>query len=171
MADEGSTVIATISSGKGTVAVPDVSGQTEQEAVTALTGLGLTVNPTRDAGGHPAVPAGSGHQDRPRGGRDRAPPARPVTLFVSTGNVAVPDVSNMPKQQALDTLNAQKLTGNTSEVPSDQAPGTVIAQDQAPGTLVKQGRTINLQIAVAPHHRDRPERPRGHDLRPTRSPR
>ncbi|WP_028045915.1 Stk1 family PASTA domain-containing Ser/Thr kinase [Cellulomonas sp. URHE0023] len=149
MADAGSTVIPTISTGKGTVTVPDVAGMTEQEAVTALTGLGLTVNPTRQPEDVPEFPQGQVTRTDPAAAATVAA-ATPVTLFVSTGNVPVPDVRTMPKQQALDTLNAQKLTGNTAEVPSDQAPGTVIEQDQAPGTLVKQGRTINLKIAVAP---------------------
>lgn len=147
--DEGSTVIATISTGPGTITVPNVAGKTEQDAVTALTAAGLTVNPTRQPENVPDFPQGQVTKTDPAADATVESGAA-VTLFVSTGNVEVPDVTKMPKQQALDTLNQQKLTGNTQEVPSNEAPGTVIAQDQAPGTLVKQGRTINLQIAIAP---------------------
>ncbi|WP_426593891.1 Stk1 family PASTA domain-containing Ser/Thr kinase [Cellulomonas sp. McL0617] len=148
-ADKGSTVTATISSGKGDVTVPNVLGKSEQDAVTALMAAGLSVNPTRTQDDNAAFPQGQVTKTDPAADTSVAA-GTAVTLSVSTGNVAVPDVTNMPKQQALDTLNAQKLSGNTQEVPSDKTPGTVIAQDQAPGTLVKQGRTINLQIAVAP---------------------
>ena len=73
-----------------------------------------------------------------------------VTLFVSTGNVQVPDVTGKTKAEATQILNDAKLQANTSPVESDQTPDTVVAQDVAPGTLVKQGRAINLLIAVAP---------------------
>lgn len=148
-AEVGSTVVPTISSGPGTVPVPDVSGKTEQEATTELTAAGLTVNPTRQPEDSPDFAQGQVTKTDPPATTVLEEGAQ-VTLFVSTGNVAVPDVVGKTKQEALDLLNAQKLTGNTSEVPSTQPVGTVIAQDQAPGTPVKQGRTINLQIAIAP---------------------
>jgi len=129
--------------------VPDVAGKTEQEATTALTAAGLSVNPTRQPEDSPERPQGQVTKTDPPVGTVVEEGAQ-VTLYVSTGNVAVPDVVGKTKQEALDLLNAQKLTGNTSEVQSTQPAGTVVTQDQAPGTPVKQGRTINLTIAVAP---------------------
>ncbi len=149
MADVGSTVVATISSGPGTVPVPDVSGKTEQEATNALTAAGLTVNPTRQPEDSAAFPQGQVTKTDPPAATVVEEGAQ-VTLFVSSGNVAVPDVMGKTKQEALDLLNAQKLSGNTNEVESTQPVGTVIAQDPAAGTPVKQGRTVNLQIAIAP---------------------
>ena len=147
--DTGSTVIATISTGPGTTPVPDVAGQTEQAATQTLTDAGLTVDPTRMTDDSAAFPQGQVTKTDPAAGVT-VDAGKAIILYVSTGNVPVPDVRTLPKQQALDTLNQSKLTGNTSEVVSDQPPGTVVSQDQAPGTLVKQGRTINLTIAIAP---------------------
>ncbi|WP_034611353.1 Stk1 family PASTA domain-containing Ser/Thr kinase [Cellulomonas sp. URHD0024] len=145
---EGDTVTATISSGKGAVAVPDVTGKTEQDAVTALTDLGLTVNATRTPVNDPKYPQGQVTATDPAAGTS-VPTGTAVTLSVSSGNVEVPNVEGKPKQEALDALNAVGLLGNTSEEPSEEVPGTVVSQDQAPGTLVKQGRTITLVIAIA----------------------
>ena len=44
-------------------------------------------------------------------------------------------------------LNELKLVGNTTEVESTEAPGTVVAQDRT--GLLEQGTTVNLQIAKA----------------------
>ncbi|WP_028050066.1 PASTA domain-containing protein [Cellulomonas sp. URHD0024] len=147
-ADEGTIVVATISTGPAAVVVPDVTGKTEQEAVSSLTDAGLTVNPVRSIADTPLYPQGQVAKTDPVAGVSVASGAE-IDLWVSTGNVEVPDVRGMRRQEALDVLNATALAGKTLEVPSDQPPGTVIDQVEAPGTLVRQGRTINVMVASA----------------------
>ena len=138
-----------ISTGPSSLAVPDVSGKTEQEAVDLLTAQGLQVSANRQDDDNPDFPQGQVTKTDPPAGQT-VDAGTQVTLFVSTGNVQVPDVIGKTKAEATQILNDAKLQANTSPVESDQTPDTVVAQDVAAGTLVKQGRAINLSIAVAP---------------------
>ena len=138
-----------ISTGPSSLAVPDVAGKTEQEAVDVLTGAGLKVAANRQDDDNPAFPQGQVTKTDPPSGQAVAAGTE-VTLFVSTGNVSMPDVMGKTTAEAKQILNDSKLQANTSTVESDQTPDTVVQQDVAPGTLVKQGRTVNLQIATAP---------------------
>lgn len=139
-----------ISTGPASLAVPDVSGRTEQEATDILTGLGLVVSANRQDDDNPAFPQGQVTKTEPASGTSVSAGSS-VTLFVSTGNVLVPDVAGKTKAEATQILNDAKLQVNTSPVESGtQAPDTVVSQDVPAGTPVKQGRVINLQIAIAP---------------------
>jgi len=138
-----------VSTGPSSLAVPDVAGKTEQEAVDVLTGAGLKVAANRQDDDNPAFPQGQVTKTDPPSGQAVAAGTE-VTLFVSTGNVSMPDVMGKTTAEAKQILNDSKLQANTSTVESDQTPDTVVQQDVAPGTLVKQGRTVNLQIATAP---------------------
>ncbi|WP_421735690.1 Stk1 family PASTA domain-containing Ser/Thr kinase [Cellulomonas sp.] len=139
-----------ISTGPASLAVPDVSGRTEQEASDILTDLGLVVAANRQDDDNPAFPQGQVTKTDPASGTSVSAGSS-VTLFVSTGNVLVPDVAGKTKAEATQILNDAKLQVNTSSVESaTQAPDTVVAQDVPAGTPVKQGRVINLQIATAP---------------------
>ena len=126
-----------------------MAGKTEQEAVDVLTGAGLKVSANRQDDDNPAFPQGQVTKTDPPSGQAVATGTE-VTLFVSTGNVSMPDVTGKTTAEAKQILNDSKLQANTSPVESDQTPDTVVQQDVAPGTLVKQGRTVNLQIATAP---------------------
>ncbi len=147
--EPASQVTVYISTGPASVTVPGVAGRTEQEAESILTDAGLTVAANRQDDDNPDFPQGQVTKTDPAEGTSVSSGAE-VTLYVSTGNVQVPDVNGKTQEEATQLLNASKLQVNTSPVESDQTPGTVVQQDVAPGTLVKQGRVINLQIAQAP---------------------
>ncbi|MET0788839.1 MAG: Stk1 family PASTA domain-containing Ser/Thr kinase [Cellulomonas sp.] len=144
-----SKVTVYISTGPSSVAIPDVAGKTEQEAVDTLTAANLKVAANRQDDDNPAFPQGQVTKTDPPAGQSVAAGSE-VTLFVSTGNVAMPDVTGKTTAEARQILNDNKLQANTTSVESTQTPDTVVQQDVAPGTLVKQGRTVNLQIAIAP---------------------
>ncbi|KQY22800.1 serine/threonine protein kinase [Cellulomonas sp. Root485] len=145
-----SSVKAIISTGPASLAVPDVAGRTEQEATDILTDAGLTVSANRQDDDNPAYPQGQVTKTDPASGTSVSAGSS-VTLFVSTGNVLVPDVVGKTKAEATQVLNDAKLQVNTSPVEStSQAPDAVVAQDVPAGTPVKQGRVINLQVAIAP---------------------
>nr|WP_307802847.1 Stk1 family PASTA domain-containing Ser/Thr kinase [Cellulomonas fengjieae] len=145
----GSEVTVFISTGPASLAVPSVAGRTEQEATDILTDAGLVVSATRQADDNPAFPQGQVTKTDPAEGASVSAGST-VTLFVSTGNVLVPDVTGKTKAEATQLLNDAKLQVNTSTVESSNPPDTVVSQDVPAGTPVKQGRVINLQIAVAP---------------------
>ncbi|KQR17152.1 Stk1 family PASTA domain-containing Ser/Thr kinase [Cellulomonas sp. Leaf334] len=144
-----SVVKAIISTGPSTLAVPDVAGMTEQEATDALTNEGLVVSANREDEDNPNFPQGQVTKTEPASGTSVSAGST-VTLFVSTGNVLVPNVVGMTTADATAALNAAKLQVNRSPVESTNTPDTVVTQDVPADTPVKQGRVINLTIAQAP---------------------
>lgn len=144
-----SSVTAVISTGPASLAVPDVAGMTEQEATDELTERGLVVSANRQDDDSPDFPQGQVTKTDPIAGTSVSAGST-VTLFVSTGNVLVPDVVGKTKAEATTLLNAAKLQVNTSPVESPNTPDTVVTQDVPANTPVKQGRVINLTIAIAP---------------------
>jgi len=141
----GSTVQVWISTGKASFKLADLSGKTFEEAQAYLTAQKLVLGdvPGDDS---PDYKAGLVTKTDPAAGADLAAGAT-VTIYRSTGNVQLPNVVGMTKQQAQDTLNKLKLNVNWQSSPSDSPPDQVIAQDRQPG-LVPQGTAITLTYAV-----------------------
>ncbi|MBO0898582.1 Stk1 family PASTA domain-containing Ser/Thr kinase [Cellulomonas sp. zg-ZUI222] len=139
-----------ISTGPSEVTVPDVAGQTEAEAAAALEAAGLSVSPTRQPEDNPSVPKGRVTKTDP-------PAASPVkagatvTLYVSSGNVVVPNVTGKNVEVATEELTALGLRVNTSNVASTEPEGNVVSQDRPEGAVVLQGSAVNLGIAEPPN--------------------
>ena len=145
--DPGSTVKVYVSAGATQVEVPEVVGQSQEQARAAIIAAGLvpgdvqTENVPSDAGDvTKTVPVG------------KTPVAKgsTVAIFIASGQVDLPDLAGKPKQEALDILTSLKLNSSTNPVEvADPAPDTVLSQDRSPG-LVPQGSTVTLDISVAP---------------------
>jgi beta-lactam-binding protein with PASTA domain len=77
------------------------------------------------------------------------PQGTKVTLVVSNGppGVAMPDVVGLAAADAVNALQARKLTPTLQQKPSQEAPGTVLAQSPKPGARAKPGTTVILQVA------------------------
>ena len=143
-----SEVTVTISTGPGTATVPDVSGLTQDQARSQLTTAGLTVA-TVEADDSPLQPKDRVTKTDPAANVSVAAGSA-VTLFVSSGQVNLPDLKGMAETDAKKALTDLKLIPSISTVESATAPaGTVVSQDRTPG-LVPQGTTISIQIATAP---------------------
>ncbi|SFK48321.1 Stk1 family PASTA domain-containing Ser/Thr kinase [Cellulomonas sp. KH9] len=139
-----------ISTGPSEVTVPDVAGQTEAEAVAALEAAGLTVSPTRQPEDNPSVPKGRVTKTDPPADSP-AKAGATVTLYVSSGNVVVPNVTGKNVEVATEELTALGLRVNTSNVASTEPEGNVVSQDRAEGAVVPQGSVVNLGIAEPPN--------------------
>jgi eukaryotic-like serine/threonine-protein kinase len=63
--------------------------------------------------------------------------------------VTVPDVVGTTSSQATETLRNAGFEVNLVSVPSDRAPGTVVAQSPAAGSEQPEGTTIRLNVAEA----------------------
>jgi beta-lactam-binding protein with PASTA domain len=63
--------------------------------------------------------------------------------------VTVPDVVGTTSSQATETLRDAGLEANLVSVPSDRAPGTVVAQSPAAGSEQPEGTAIRLNVAEA----------------------
>ena len=150
---EGTTVTLTVSGGKGTVAVPAVDGQSQQDAEDAMTNAGFKT--AIKQANSDSVDEGDVISTSPAGG-EQATKGRTVTLTISQGpaGIAVPSVVGMQQDQAEDELKSAGLTSKVIEQETTQPPGTVMKQDPASGGSVPKCTTVELTIAKA-----RPEVP------------
>ncbi|GIG41390.1 Stk1 family PASTA domain-containing Ser/Thr kinase [Cellulomonas phragmiteti] len=147
--DKESEVLVYISTGPAEVTVPDVAGRTEAEAVDLLEAAGLVVSPTRQREDSPTVPKDRVTKTDPAANAPVRAGAT-VTLYVSSGNVVVPNVTGKNVEVATEELAALGLRVNTSGVESTEPEGNVVSQDRAEGDIVPQGTTVRLGIAEAP---------------------
>jgi serine/threonine-protein kinase len=141
-ADE--TISVYVSSGPQTVAVPDVSGQATTAAWSTLTGLGLQQGSVTQQDS-PTVTAGTVISSTPVAGKSVAP-GTVVDLIVSTGTVAVPDVTTQGVSTAVATL--QKLGLNVQTTGDDTCKGAVVKSQDLPVGEQAQGSTIVLTVCT-----------------------
>ena len=130
-----------------------------------LTDAGLTVSANRQDDDNPEFPQGQVTKTDPAEGTSVSAGST-VTLFVSTGNVLVPDVVGKTKAEATALLNAAKLQVNTSPVESPNTPDTVVTQDVPAEHAGQAGPGHQPDDRGRAHHGDHPERPGRQDVRP-----
>jgi beta-lactam-binding protein with PASTA domain len=146
-APKGSTVIMVVSTGPKSVKLPDLRGQPLAAALQKLSSLGLP--PGAPVQISSKLPSGEVVRTDPAPGP--IDPTTVVTLYVSNGNVKVPNVVGMTCDQATTTLQGFNLTANCVDAPSDTAPvGQVFAQSPSAGQPAPQGGTVNLQVSSGP---------------------
>ena len=156
----GSTVIVRVS--RGLVTVPNVVGQSRDDAVQTVRGAGLVPK----AFGVPSTqPKGTVVAQTPPAGK-RVPGGTPVRLNVSNGqrssggpppppppppaSASVPDVTGLPQAAAQSRLNAAGLKAGVVYVPSDETQGTVVSQSPQANTTPKRGTRIQLNVSLGP---------------------
>jgi serine/threonine-protein kinase len=146
---KGAPVNLTVGSGPDAIAVPDVTGKTAAAATAALKQAGFTGNINTEQT-DALTTKGRVVETDPAAG-SQASPSGPITLKVSTGTIAMPDVRNQTEAQARQTLVAAGFSAgqiNSTTVERDDVPtGKVAGTDPDPGTPVGPGETVNLQIA------------------------
>ncbi|MBA2643841.1 MAG: Stk1 family PASTA domain-containing Ser/Thr kinase [Solirubrobacterales bacterium] len=154
---EGSVVTLSISTGPTQVEVPDVAGNTRDEAEAALEAAGFDTRARRRYSD--SVPADQVISTDPAGG-ERAGRGSRVTLIVSRGTepVQVPDVTALDRAAAQAALEEQGLTASFAERETDEEePGEVLEQSPAPGTEVEDGAEVDVVVAEAPPEVDVPD--------------
>jgi beta-lactam-binding protein with PASTA domain len=72
-----------------------------------------------------------------------------TTTTTAAENVSVPDVVGTTSSQATQTLRDAGFEVNLVSVPSERAPGTVVAQSPAAGSEQPEGTSIRLNVAEA----------------------
>ena len=134
------------------VTVPNVVGQTQAAAQTALTGVGLTVGTVTTASSA-TVPAGRVISQNPAAGTGVAAGSA-VALVVSSGPaaVSVPNVVGQTQAAAQTALTGVGLTvGTVTTASSATVPaGQVISQNPAAGTGVAAGSAVALVVSSGP---------------------
>jgi len=146
-ADKGSKVTIIVSKGPKSVTLPNLRGKSVSNATQTIVGLGLP-SPQQQLITS-KLPAGQVVRTNPAPGP--VPPNTVVTLFVSNGNVKVPNVVGMTCDAAKQTLSASNLQGSCTNTPSDTVPaGQVISQTPGAGSQTPQGSTVSLQVSSGP---------------------
>jgi beta-lactam-binding protein with PASTA domain len=148
---QGSHVGIVVSTGPGSVGLPNVVGMTGAQAVAKLQSLGL--RPTTQSQPSAQVKPGVTISTDPTAGTD-VQIGSAVTVAVSSGpqQASVPEVVGSTEAEAKSTLKAAGLkVGTVTQQPSSaQTPGTVLTQSLTAGTMVKAGETVSLTVAQAP---------------------
>jgi beta-lactam-binding protein with PASTA domain len=170
----GTTVTIGVSSGAKPVVVPRVVGQTQGDAVQALTKIGLKPvlqNVPSDK------PAGTVVGQKPPAGKE-VDKGSNVTVNVSTGTgsatttttattttatttvgttttaagpVRVPRVSGLAQTPALRGLNTLGLRPAVVYVRSSQPANRVVSQSPAEGTMLRRGSPVRVNVSTGPN--------------------
>ncbi len=147
---EGSSVAVVLSQGPAPVAVPDLTGLTQDAAQNQLKGAGLQVG--RITGKFDAT-AVKGSVLSWTGQGTKVPRQTPIDLVVSNGPpiVGIPAVTSLPLAAAQAALAAQGLTGVEVDAFSDTVPkGQVISANPTPGSQVQVGSKVTLTVSKGP---------------------
>ncbi len=139
-------IVILVGSGPSAREVPDVTGQTVQQATDNLDTAGFTTILQSEADS--TLPAGQVAGTDPPAGSSLATDA-PITLKVSRGNqITMPDLRGLFYADALAQLQALGFTGPLLKGPDIDAGGDrrarVVQQDPAPRTGVNRDGTITV---------------------------
>jgi serine/threonine-protein kinase len=149
----GTVITLVISSGPEQVVLPEYTGFTAIDALSALSNLGVQTVVEREF--HPTIPDGEVIRTDPLALTIVAK-NDVVKLIVSLGvqPVAVPSLVGNTEAEARNALGALGLTlalGEPIEVTADSGQeGVVLAQQTPASVLVEPGTTITVQIGVVP---------------------
>ncbi len=158
----GSTVTLDVSTGPGNGTVPQVTGDSQAQAVAAIKRVGLKVAQIKYQSSA-NVPKGNAIMTQPSVGTS-LPSGFGVELYVSTGPAApktkaVPNVVGMSQSDATTTLqndgfkvspSTQTTTStSTTSTSTTTTAGNVVSQSPAATTSAKVGSTVSITIAAA----------------------
>jgi len=142
----GTTVTVKVSGGRGTAAVPDVVGQSRDDAEQAVKDAGFNVKVTEAFSD--SVPEGTVISVSPEPGK-QATKGRTVTLTVSKGQagVFVPGVVGNTADGATQMIEDAGLKVQATEKESSEPEGTVLSQEPAKGATLPPGGTVQIVVA------------------------
>ena len=149
MVAKGSSVDIVVSTGPGQVAVPSLADlASADDAQAALVKVGLTLGKVEQADSADAPPGTVLRSDPVAG--TMVDPGTSVSIWVSSGNISVPNVVGLPSTQAQAELaNAGFNVGTAiNVVDTSVAAGTVLKQDPPGGTSASLGSTVTLTVST-----------------------
>ena len=146
--ERGNFVTITVSTGPSKVRVPDVLGETRDQAVSELTQAGLKPNvvPINSLKSVNTVLATA-----PKPGTEVIV-GTAVRVNVSSGPkpITVPNVIGMPFESAESTLQGAGFAVRREDVDDTDPEGVVVGQNPAAGTQQGNGSVITLQVSKGP---------------------
>jgi beta-lactam-binding protein with PASTA domain len=132
-----------LSRGDDKAVVPNVIGLREQQAEIRVQDRGLEPL-SRSAQSN--RPQGVVFAEKPGAGT-QLDKGQTVTISVSNGRLAVPDVTTLPLADAQQKLQALGFTAEVKRVASTKPKGIVVEQDPAAGVTALRGATVTLSVS------------------------
>jgi serine/threonine-protein kinase len=132
-----------LSRGDDKAVVPNVIGLREQQAQIRIQDRGLEAL-SRSA--QSDRPTGVVFAEKPGAGTQLGK-GQTVTIFVSSGRLAVPDVTALPLADAQQKLQARGFKAEVKRVASTKPKGVVLEQDPAAGVTAARGTTVTLSVS------------------------
>jgi eukaryotic-like serine/threonine-protein kinase len=153
--DRASAVTIFVSLGPPKVTVPELIGRSRDEAISALSELGLKRNVVEVFS---EEEEGTVVAQSPTPGR-RVNKGSSVRINVSRGvqPVGVPTVVGEPYETAASRLQAAGFAVARRDVDSEQARGTVVSQSPAGGAQAARGSTVTLSVSKGPRQSTIPD--------------
>ncbi|MFI6021016.1 Stk1 family PASTA domain-containing Ser/Thr kinase [Streptomyces sp. NPDC051287] len=154
--NKGDTISLVVSTGAPKVAVDNVIGKNIDDATSQLEDKGFRVKVTKTVS---TQDEGTVLSQNPDPGTEKEKGST-ITLEVAKAaeKSTVPDVSGKSCDEAKAQMQANNLTGNCSEVETDDPNlvGKVVSTDPANGTQVDKNSTVNIQIGKAKQQQQTP---------------
>ncbi|HEY0614546.1 MAG TPA: Stk1 family PASTA domain-containing Ser/Thr kinase [Candidatus Elarobacter sp.] len=147
---QNSVVTLTVSKGAQPIVIPNIVGQTYDQARRALGALGLVIREDQRAPSD-NIPANVVISQTPDPGSSAEPKAV-VSVIVSSGpaSVTVPNVGGNDVQAAVQTLRDAGLNPSIAWAVDVANPtGKIARQDPDPGTKVKKGSRVVIYASVS----------------------
>ena len=143
---EGTRVRINVSQGARPIAVPNVIGQSFEDARSALQAEGFNVRRTNQ---NSNIQPNTVIDTRPPPGSEQ-PRGTTINVIVSKGpqDVAVPNVEGLDETAAQQQIERAGLTASVSDEPTDDPAndGFVLAQDPPGGNRVEPGATVVIFV-------------------------
>ena len=149
-ADQGSTVTLVVSSGPGTVQVPDVTNQSQSSAEAELQDAGLVIGSVSTEENDQLEPGTVISQDPSAGTEVDEGSAVNLVVAIEAAAVTVPNVVGTDAGTAGSRLSAAGLTFVSEGAPSEQPEGTVLSQTPSAGSSVPSGSSVALTVSLGP---------------------
>jgi serine/threonine-protein kinase len=128
-----------------TVVVPQLRGKTLEQAQSALAAAGLTVTVR---GVNANIDRNVVSDQSPDVGTNLAPGST-VSIQVGTGSTTIPDVANLPRDQAVRTLQNNSFRAVLRDVRDPRIPaGSVVGTKPAAGTAQPRNSDVELDISA-----------------------
>lgn len=151
MVKANADITLVVNSGGKTVAVPDVTNKTEEEAVSELKQANLTyeINPVMDD----KTPEGYVKNTDPPAGTQVVEGSTVIKVYVSKGSgnekIAVPSVIDKTLDEAKAAITQAGLTVGavTTKDDSDKPKNTVLETDPLPGVKLDKGAAVKLVVS------------------------
>jgi eukaryotic-like serine/threonine-protein kinase len=143
---KGNAVRLFVSTGKPRVAVPDVVGAREADAIATLRAAGLVPNAVDIFSDEPS---GTVIAQDPKGGTNIVRGSN-VRINISKGpqTVGLPNVIGQSYDGAAEQLRRAGFTPARRDIDAEEPEGTVVGQDPQPGTLVPPGTRVTLSVST-----------------------